>query len=388
MLEYRRRREEEIKELRNRSGEIWFHDEREVLETVRNIHAYIAGTPRLPVDLVTVEVLGVLDSKMLQSEARRAPARDVYIQLSRVIDTTRSTCMDGKVRGLSREVKEAEDVSDSEERPMTPPSVPPGYISKSSGPSHSHSSPGIRTLVSWPASLNKPRPSIPNVGSQTTFRRHHTQATNRDYRDQPNDSSFGPFQFDMDSPHNVPDPPSPASSYQSSSIITEHRFPLNISAVHRGTNSQPSNNTPRNIMDPVPLTRSRSNQDALTHSHHRQHRSTRGSFNGSLAILRSSELPMPTPSPESNHNGTLFTRKIEQRISTESQAHRPQEDPPPELLLRDGLRWKENRKKRLHDPLHGRENLASLYIRDHVGGSLSRNKNLRVGVADSIFRSL
>ncbi|KAL8792768.1 MAG: hypothetical protein Q9195_004655 [Heterodermia aff. obscurata] len=367
LREYRRQRQEEIKQRLNREGENWFHDEYKVLETVHDIHDNIAWKPR-PVDQVIVNSLKIVrDTMLLSQNQRTASARHVYTQLSRVIDTTRSTFMDSRITYPPKDI-ETEDVSDSGERPMTPPSVPPGYTSKSSKPSRPHANPGIRTsLVSPLASLNTTRSNIPNLSNHIPSRRHHTQATNRNYRDQLADASFGPFQFDLDSLQNLPDPPSPASSYQSSDVNIENRFPLNANAAYRES-GQPSSRRFRNTVDPVSMTRSRSNRDVLTHSHHHRNRSTRGSFNGPLAILQGLEAPMPTPSPPSSHNGTILSPRVDIRSSTESQAQQQQE-PPPQLLLSDALLWKERKKKGHNAPLHGRENLASLNVRDHVGGS-------------------
>ena len=384
LLEYRRQRQEKIKERLQRAGENWFHCEGEVLETVHEIHESIARTPRL-IDQVTVDILRIVSNHMLLSaDQQRAFARDIYTKFSQIIDTTRSTLRNDRIISPSRKSENTEDVSDSDERPITPPSVPPGYISKSSESSHMHAYPDIHpSLVLRSTSLEKRRSNVPNLQTRIAFRQHHTEATTRKYQDRPNDTSFGPFEFGFNSLHNLPDPPSPTSSYQSSDINLENLYPLNTNA-YQETRGQPSNRVSRNTMDHLSLTRSRSTKETGTHPHHHRNRSTRGSFNDGSGDLHRSGLPMPTLSPSADlqrfelptatlspsfsHNGTISSRRADKRISSESQAQQHQE--PPKVLLSEALLWKERRKKGLLAPLHGRENLSSLNKRDHVGGSL------------------
>lgn len=369
LLEYRRQRQEEIKERLNCHGEQWFHDESEVLETVRSIHENIAQNSQ-PINQVTGHILKIVSNSMLLREARRdATARDIYTQFSRIIETMRSIFGVRIIGSPLREGENTKDDSDFDEPPKTPPNVPPGHISKSSQSSHVHASPDIRnSSVSRPAPLNKRRPHIPDLQILTAFRQHRTQTTNRNYQHQPTGTSFGPFQFDSGSLHSLPDPPSPTSAGQSSDANTDNLFPLNPNASYQDASSQPSNREYRNTMDHVSLTRSRSKRDSLTHSHHGRNRSTRGSFNDP-ANLQGAQLPMSTLSPSSSHDGTMPSRRTDERISAEPQAQ-THPKAPPQLLLSEALLWKERRKKFPHHPLPGNENLASLNVRDHVGGSV------------------
>ena len=388
LLEYRRQRQEEIKERLQRPGENWFHCEDKVLETVHEIHESIARTPR-PIDQVTVDILRIVSNNMLLSaDQQRAFARDIYTKFSRAIDTTRSTLRNDRIISPSRKSEDTEDVSDSDERPMTPPSVPPGYISKSSESSPMHAYPDIHpSSVLGSTSLKTRRSNVPNLHTRTAFRQHHTEATNRKYQDRPTNTSFGPFEFGFNGLHNLPDPPSPTSSYQSLDINPENLYPLNVNAAYQETRGQASNRNSRNTMDHVSLTRSRSTKETLTHPHHHRNRSSRSSFNDGSGELHRSGLPMPTLSPSAdlqrfdlpmprlsssfNHNGTILPHRADKRFSSESQAQQHQE--PPKVLLSEALVWKERRKKGVLAPLRGRENLSSLNKRDHVGGPLFHN---------------
>ena len=387
LLEYRRQREEEIRERLKEPGEQWFHDEKEVLETVRGIHENIARNQQ-PINQVTVNILRVVSNNMLLREDQRdTTARDIYTQFSRIIDTTRSTFGIHVMGSPSRKGESTKDDSDSDGPPKTPPNVPPGYISKSSEPSHVRANPYIRnSLVSQPAPLNQRRSNIPDLQVRTKFRPYHTQATNRKYKAQPAETSFGPFQFDSNSLYSLPDPPSPTSAGESSDANTDNLIPLNANAAYQETVSQSSNHEFRNTMDYVSLIRSRSRRDSLNHSHHHRNRSTRGSFNDP-ANLRGSQLPMAILSPSSSHDGTMPSRRTDKRISAapQAQTHR---NAPPQLLFSEALLWKERRKKTPYHPLPGDENLASLNVRDHVGVSVFQGMTCACAFADVLPRSL
>ena len=101
LREYRCKRQEEIKQLRDLDGEHWFHDEHNVLQTVRDIHEHMTRKPRT-VDEIIVKVIRILTDKMLLSEhQRKASARDVYTEFMRAIDTERNTLTIAKSRSVS-----------------------------------------------------------------------------------------------------------------------------------------------------------------------------------------------------------------------------------------------------------------------------------------------
>ena len=363
LLEYRRQRQDEIKQRLDLNGEHWFHDEHNVLKTVQGIHDNIARSSR-SVDQVIVNILRLVSTNMLLNEhERRASARNILTELTRVIDTTRKSL---NAMRSSRDGNGAEDGSDSEERPITPPSVPPGYISESSEPSLKYARPNVGTsLFSPPAPLRMPRPNSSTLQAELAFHHHKTKVTNRNYQGQLIDKSFGPFHSDSNSLHSLPDPPNPASSYHSSDADAGSLSRTDGIRTHQGKGGQHSNREPENMVGNASLSRRHLAKGAMPTSHLFQSTPAQASSNDPLESLQRSEVPIAaTASPGSN--GTTSPRSADNPLSPNFQVKKHQEEPP-QLSLSEGLLWREKRKQGLQNPLHGQENLASLNVRDHVG---------------------
>ena len=319
LLEYRCQRQEEIKKRLGLDGERWFHDEYNVLQTVHDIHEHIARSSQ-PVDQVMINVLRIVSNHMLLNEHQRsASARYLHNEFLRAIDTTCNTLMIGQ-NSPSRNRDDVGVDGGSKERPMTPPSVPPGYIGEPRNSSPMPASPVIHSPM-------VPRPK--NLHTKVAHRQHHTKAINTNESGQSTDVPFGPFESYSNSLHDLPSPPSPASSYQLSEGDTGNEFPLNAEPTHQGMSRQ---------------------------------------------------------SPSPHHTRTRSARSVDKQALSKSPVQE-QRAKPPQLALIEALLWKENRKKKLQDPLHGEENLASLNVRDHVSVWCPKY-DLRVSVADILSRSL
>ena len=124
VLEYRHRRQDEVKKKLGLTGEHIFHDGSNVLCAVQDMHRHITNVAR-DLDRVTVEIIGLVDSNMLLNEHQpRFSARQVRNSSERVIKIIQEQSgLDKSVLALRKH-----DDTDLEEPPKTPPSLPPGYV--------------------------------------------------------------------------------------------------------------------------------------------------------------------------------------------------------------------------------------------------------------------
>ncbi|KAL8831869.1 MAG: hypothetical protein Q9191_000621 [Dirinaria sp. TL-2023a] len=354
LLEYRCRRTNEIHEHLDLSGEEWFHDEHNVLRTVRETHEHIANTSRL-IHRVIVKILQLVNKKMLLNEhEQRASAIDILTESTRIIDTTRKTIGISITRDSSRHGQEAEHGSDFEERPITPPNVPPGYMSKSGEPSHKTTGRDIEApLFPRPLSWNRTKRDTPKLQTRLAHRQHQMKTVNGYHQAQVADESFGPFHSGSNTLHDLPDPPSPAFSYHSSDTDASSLSPFHAGGTHQGIGSQQLDRGPSSAAKHAPLRGHRLAEDTTRTSSHFSNRPTRDHSN---YISAADSL---------NSDGATSSRTADNPTSSKSQAQE-HEEKPPHVSLSEGLRWKRNKKQGLHDPLHGEENLSSLNIRDHI----------------------
>lgn len=380
LLEYRRQRAQEIQERRDLTGEEWFHDEHNVLRTVRETHEHIARRPQ-SIHQVIVNILQLVDNTMLLNEhEQRASARGALTEFTRMIDMMRETIGIGITRGSSWDGQEAEDGNGFEDRPITPPSVPPGYMSTSGEPSHKNTSRDIGTpLFPRPLSFNRTKRNTSKLQIHLAHRQHQAKAMNRNYQAQLTDDPFGPFLSDSNSLHDLPDPPSPASSYHSSETDNGSLAQIHAKGTHPGMGGEPLDGEPTSTEGDTSLPGRQVAEDATTAHRRFSNRRTRGYSNDALAGLEGSEVPMHLATVSPNSNGTMSSRSTDNPTSSKYEAQK-HEEKPPQLPLSEGLLWKDKKKKGLHDPLHGQENLASLNTRDHVGASSQK--------LDSIWRLL
>ena len=123
VVEYRQQRLIEVKQLLDLEDEPIFHDCQSMLPTVQKMHEQISKEASV-IDFVPVEILRLLDQDILiNRDESRLSARQFLSRSKRVIQAARK---DYRVREEG-----AGDISDAEERPKTPPSVPPGYLKDS-----------------------------------------------------------------------------------------------------------------------------------------------------------------------------------------------------------------------------------------------------------------
>lgn len=262
VLEYRLQRQRELKKILTLDGEHCFHDGRDVLPIVLGTHKHMAGEPRT-IDQVTIDILHILDDNVLLNENEsRYSAKQLFHKLKRVIRHAHVSLGPG----------DAGSVSDDEERPKTPPCVPPGYVSTSGSCARSSAGTRVDTSLVKPLLSNNstsPSPSPPdiNVSGQ-----HHSLGVDRTNQHRDSDSHCRQYRSALDDQY---EPPSSASS--------------------------------------------------------------------------------PRPEVEI-HN----VRRLESKKSQ-------QEPRGPCLSLKEGLLWKERKKKGHNSALNGQENLAYLNERDHVG---------------------
>ena len=266
VLEYRRHRRNEIMRLLDQDGEHFFHDGQDVLEIVQDIHDLMTKRCRL-IDHVTVEILRLINEDMLlNKDEPRSSAPQVFHKSRRIIKATRKKFEVPATQLSPRKNEDDVDVRDPEERPQTPPYVPPGYVGGYGASSRKQASTGVGTFSSArPLSKNNARSHSPSLLTAIASSQYHSRATNGDPRNQEIDSPFGSFRSDSIGLHNLPDPPSPASSYQSPYIDRSNTFHINTQDIdhpqgsrrlHRGTVGKTSHNAGSMVPDKVSLRRS------------------------------------------------------------------------------------------------------------------------------------
>lgn len=129
VLEYRQRRQQQVKDLTGRDGEHLFHDGTYVLPIVQEMHEVIAKKAR-QIDLVTLKILHLLSSDMLINKNKlRSSAHDIFLKIrhARQIVLKELEAPTIEISSLGN-VEGNRVMSDLEERAKTPPNIPPGYI--------------------------------------------------------------------------------------------------------------------------------------------------------------------------------------------------------------------------------------------------------------------
>ncbi|KAL9125734.1 MAG: hypothetical protein Q9217_005105 [Psora testacea] len=320
VLQYRRQRQDEIKQLLDLDGEHLFHDGDNVLKVVQDIHGHIAETAR-PIDDVTVEILRlVADDMLLNEDEPRYSAKQVFHRSRRVIKAIRNKFEVSASEVFWRKDEDNGDTSDPEERPKTPPSVPPGYIDGSGASSR--------------------------VNTSTTARPISMQSA------------------------------SPATSYQSSHIDRFNALSINTRDLdHQQGHGRPQRGTmgeTSNEAGSVPQ-----NKASLRRSHTEKKRSNSprrysvkyfpGSFSDPPSPNQDSKLPTPPPSSSSDYPHPKSSPAADNHIPPKSKYQRHQEEPKrPHLSLYEGLSWKVKKKNGYPSSLNGQENLTYLNGRDHI----------------------
>ena len=370
VLEYRGRRQDEVKQLLDLDGEELFHDGHDVLSTVQDIHEHIAESARI-IDHVTVEILRLLNDDMLLNENEpRYSAKQVFHKSKRIIKATRKRFKVPATEISPRKDKDIGNTQDPEEPPKTPPSVPPGYVGGSGAYSRKSASMHVGKFSSArPMSMNSAKSYSPSLQSVTASRDYHSGATNEDCQNQQNDNPFGPFRSDSIGLHDLPDPPSPATSHQSSHIDRFNALSWGHRRPHRHSLGEPFNRAGRIAPDKASLRRSQTEKKPSNRPRRYSVESFPGSFNDPTSPLPNPKLPTPPPSSSSNHHHP--------KSPADEDNQEYQEEPKrPYLSLNEGLLWKEKRKEKRKKgcqiSLNGQENLTYLNERDHVGFTHSK----------------
>ncbi|KAL9612988.1 MAG: hypothetical protein Q9167_002465 [Letrouitia subvulpina] len=373
VLEYRSQRQQELKNSLDLDGEHFFHDGRDVLSTVLDTHKYMAKKLRM-IDHVTIQILRILDEDVLLNENEpRYSAKQVFYKSKRVIRNTRKR-FGVPTADVSPTTGDAGSASDDEERPKTPPSLPPGYVSSSG--SSIQRPPGTRvgTFSSVkPLSSDDSTPPSPSPHGKKASGQHQSLGTDRRYHHQDGDSHFGPFRSDL---HDLPDPPSPASSYQSSPIDRFQALAIDTRDVdhprrsrnpHRETVGELPSKAGNAVKDPALLRRSQTEKQPSNHLHRHNIESSPDSFKRSPSPSQKNKLPTPPPSSPLNSSSQVPSPKAKSHNGLDIESKKPQHEfKGPNLSLSEGLLWKERKKQGYYSMLNGQENLTYLNERDHI----------------------
>ena len=374
VLEYRRLRQAEVKTRQDLDGEQLFHDGRHLLQAVHDTHKQILENQR-DMDLVTVEILRLLNKDMLLSDGKpRYSARGIFHESRSIIKKARRTPGISTANIPSRRDESHESLDDLEGPPKTPPSVPPGYFRGSSSSAWSKASTPIDTVPSaGSTSTNSARSFSPGlVGLATSHQQNYRPSP--DGPSQQSANLFGPFRsqsFDRDQ---LPDPSRPGSikSHESESALDKSN------ALHLGRSGQktsladrrPHRETLGNF--PNRVGRSASNEIFLHRSQTENgtsgHRRRKGVKSPSEPRSLKQETSAPL-TPFQSYGPKSFLEAANQ-ASSRTDINRTLEEPQrPHVNLQEALSWKQNRKEKkegYQEELAGHENLASLDKRDHV----------------------
>lgn len=386
VLEYRRRRQDEVKDNLGLGGEQLFHDGKEVLGIVKYTHDHIGKGAR-DIDHVTVEILRFLNDDMLLNERQpRSSAKRIYEMSKQVIKATREKFKVPATEFSSAKDEECghADDSDEDETPMTPPVVPPGYIGSSARSARKAAVTGLSNFVSTrPVSINSMISHSSGLRSATTTRQYHSVVRHEDAQDGLDESPlFGPFRSESFGLHDLPDPsPSPVSSHPESPIDRFKALSINTEDLehsqgrrrpHAETMGATTNRAMFSAADRASVQRSQSEKTPSEHPHRYSVRSASGSFSDSPSPIHEAKLPTPPPSSSSNHHRSESSPNVEGVRS--GSKNRPQQADleRSHLSLSEGLLWKERKKEGHHTPLKGQENLSYLNQRDHVSLQIAR----------------
>ncbi|KAL9039625.1 MAG: hypothetical protein Q9214_004801 [Letrouitia sp. 1 TL-2023] len=370
VLEYRFQRQQELKRSLDLDGEHLFHGGGDVLPIVLDTHKHMVKTPRM-IDHVTIQILRILDEDVLLNENEpRCSAKQVFYKSKRIIRNTRKRfCV--PTRDVLLDTGDAGSASGDEERPKTPPCVPPGYVRSPGLSPRRLAGTSVNTLsLVKPLSSNDSTPPSPsmNVSGQ-----HHSRGADRNYQHRDSDSHLEPLRSDLQDPAG---PPSPTYSYQSSLINRVRALAIDTrDADHSRRNGRPHCETrdgvPSNAgnaaTDKALLRRSQLEKQPSNYLHRYGVESSPDSFKRSTSPTRNNKLPIPPPLSPLDGSSQVPSPEVKIHNVLDVESKKPQhETRGPNLSLNGGLLWKERKKKGYHSVLNGQENLAYLNERDHI----------------------
>lgn len=400
-MEYKRLRQAEVKQRLDSDGEELFHDGRDVLQVVQDMHDQIRLEKR-DMDLVTVEILRLLEDDMLLKEHEpRYTAKQVFHKSRRIINAVRKMLENTATDALSRSGEDRGSITEIEEEPKTPPNVPPGYASGFSPSVFRPTSGRVGTFSSSrPLSISSIISDSPSLRSIATSHQYQSRASATNIQDQQNGYSFEPFASQSVELHELPDPPSPAISYNSSSLDNFLKLSINTKdldsqqahrRLHRetvGGYGDVSTKARSLASKEIPLRRNKTEMKPSSHLRRNSNVSLSGPRSEPSSPVDSTQRPPSPPSSSSKHDLPKSSIAAENKASPEISNHKQQEEPRrPHASLQQGLLWKQRKKKGDLAELDGHENLTYLNERDHVCVELSSGRILGSD-ADAYTRSL
>ena len=361
MLEYRRQRQEEGKRKLNLDGEQVFHDGHDVLDLVKETHEHIKKKARA-IDFVTVEILPVLDDMLLNEEEPRLGAKHVLHKSRRIVKAVREKFGILPLEDAPKSGNDNVNVKD-EEQPSMPPSLPPGFAPSLRSINGSR----VGTFASGrPLSMSSVNSLSPTMQSATS-RMYHSKVRAMGNEDENITNQYGPFQSDSYGVHDLPDPPSPASSYQSSNLDKFSALSVNTQDLdqvrgnrraHRETMGQPPKKVNSMTVDTTNIRRSQTEKRPSNPIGHPSAESVQNSSGEPLHL-----------SQRQSSTGNQFSHPPESEITAtypEKNTQQIQEPQRPHLSLEQGLEWKRKKKQGYQALLKGEENLTYVNERDHV----------------------
>ena len=380
VLEYRRRRQDEVKKLLDLDGEHLFHDGHDVLPIVQDIHEHIIKTAR-DIDHITIEILRLVNEEMLLKEGEpRYSAKQVFHKSKRIVEAARKKIGAPTIVVSASKEMDIRITSGPEGRPKTPPYVPPGYVGSSRASSRNlrNTDSGIFSAAA-PALMSGAQSHLHGLQNATASR--HSRGKLEERQNRHKDYTFGPFHSDSIDLQSLPDLPSPTTSYGSSHVDRSSAFWMDTQDLdHTRGRRLPQHETmvetSRGAGDTVPdkkiLRRSQTEIKQTNQPRHSSVEYLHNSFSDhSLPIQDPIQDPKPSTmrdSSSSNHPPLNLSLGTNRHTPSEFKKQEPQEEPKPHLSLDQGLLWKERRKKKgYQSALHGEENLTYLSERDHVG---------------------
>ena len=369
VLEYRNRRQGEIKRTFNFDGEHLFHDGSKVLRTVQEVHRDIAVSSR-DIDHVVVEALRLLDEDMLLKENQtRSSAKEVYFKSRAVIERIREE-FHIPTTTIPRRIDDKGYLSDSEESPKTPPCVPPGYFSRNGAFSRSQ----VATFPpARPMSINSAISCSSSLHGVKSPRQYHSIAYVNRHQSHQDEKGLAASPSDSHGFHDLPDPPSPTTSHHSSNLDKFKALSIETRGLdhrpryrrkHHESIGETSIRTANIAPNKVSLRRNQSEKKPSTVYHRGSLESVTDSTNGPPSPVQDAAQPVvSSPLLLNGHHSepTLVNlpRPKDHELRKQLKA--------PHLSLEEGFSWKSQRKMGLSTPLPGSENLVYLNERDHVG---------------------
>ena len=361
LLEYRRRRGYETVQFNGFRDGNCFHDGRQVLTTVTNIHKPLRAHARRS-DHVTRRIVHMVTDEMLIGSIYRSHANSLYHRTQRILsdaeDQLRNSALNTGTGSVSRGAIQS--------RPRTPPEPPPGHREPRSSnsynqrlPSHHHAGSPVNTSyneaethhqgyidgssLKWP--LQEAHYSDQSTQPQSTGLLNQDQFSDFHLNRTISDDAFS--QDGPDGPY-WQEPPSPNSQRRRiSSDLVSAGINRNISDTSTRKRHETYNVSGRNAFTASPREISRIStttliQDPYNGARGSQHQSRSASVAQSARLV-STRLSNVHPSMGNNAS---------QR--------------PPVLTVADAERWKRDKKEHRPVQLPGGHLLADLDLRDHV----------------------